>query len=354
MQAPTTTTIAVASRSAISPARSSFSAKRSRERLSWPAGEPFRILSIDGGGIKGIFPAAVLAALERRFLAGRSIARHFDLMTGTSTGGILALGLAAGQTSQELLEMYQQRGRQIFPPGRFGRLWRNLRGFSLHRYDRSALTMALQGALGARKLAETRSRLCIPAFEGHHAEVYVFKTPHHPDYRIDGHERMVTIGQATSAAPCYFRALDSGGYRFVDGGVWANNPIMIGLVDALACFAIDPAQIRILSLGCGREPVRVTHRKAIGGLWSWRDVIFAAMDLQSQNALGQARLLIGPERVTRLEPELVSPIQLDDCVRSSVELPPEAERVLRDHAEEIAETFLTSEVKRPDFFWPPA
>jgi hypothetical protein len=338
----------------ISPARSTFSTKQRRERLPWPVGEPFRILSIDGGGIKGIFPAALLAGLERRFLGGRSISHHFDLITGTSTGGILALGLAAGKTSQELLDVYQQRGQQIFPPGRIRRLWRNLRGVSLHRYDRGALTSALDGALGVRTLAESHSRLCIPAFEGHHGEVYIFKTPHHPDYRMDGRERMVTVGQATSAAPCYFRALDSDGYRVVDGGIWANNPVMIGLVDALSCFAIDPAQIQILSLGCGREPVRVSHSKAVGGLWSWRNVIFAAMDLQSQNALGQARLLIGPERVTRLEPELTRPIELDDWRRSSVELPPEADRLLQSAAENIARTFLTNEVRRPNLFWPPA
>jgi uncharacterized protein len=225
----------------IGTARSSFSARERRERLPWPKGEPFRILSIDGGGIKGIFPAAVLAALENRFLAGKSIARYFDMITGTSTGGILALGLGAGKTSRELLEVYQRDGSKIFPAGRLARLWRAARGVSVHRYDRTAMTSAVESAVGTLTFAESSSRLCIPAFEGHHGEVYIFKTPHHPDYRIDGRERMVTVGQATSAAPCYFRALDAGGYRFVDGGVWANNPIMIGLVDTLACFELDPS-----------------------------------------------------------------------------------------------------------------
>lgn len=311
---------------------------------------PFRILSIDGGGIKGIFPAAVLAALERRFLGGRSIAHHFDLITGTSTGGILALGLAAGKTSQELLEVYQQRGSDIFPPGRIGRLWRSIRGVSLYRYDREALTLALESALGAHLLAESQSRLCVPAFEGHHGEVYIFKTPHHPDYRLDACERMVTVGQATAAAPCYFQALDSGGYRFVDGGIWANNPVMIGLVDALACFSVAPDQIRILSLGCGRDAVRVTERKAVGGLWSWRDAIFAAMDLQSQNALGQASLLIGGERVIRIEPEVAHPIALDDFRRANNELPPEAERAIDRGADAIARDFLTTDAMGPKFY----
>lgn len=337
----------------IAPARSSFSATRRRERLPWPADEPFRILSIDGGGIRGIFPAAVLAELEQRYLGGRSIAQHFDLITGTSTGGILALGLAAGKTSRELLDIYQVDGKEIFPPGRLARTWRAFRSVSLYRYDRAALTRVLENVLGDLTLSEARSRLCIPAFEGHHGEVYIFKTPHHPHYTVDGWEKMVTVGQATSAAPCYFRALDSAGYRFVDGGVWANNPIMIGLVEALACFDIDPSQVQILSLGCGREPVRVGWMKAIGGMLSWTKAIFAAMDLQSQNALGQSRLLIGPERVTRLEPQLAKLIALDDWRRSSVELPAEAERIVRSCEDEIARTFLSMEIQTPAFFWPP-
>ncbi len=337
----------------IGPRRSSFSSPRRRERLPW-ATASFRILSIDGGGIRGIFPAAVMAALEERFLGGRSIAGYFDLITGTSTGGILALGLGAGKTSRELLDVYQRDGRAIFPPGRVGRLWRAIRGMSLYRYDRAAITAALERAFGAVTLARSTSRLCIPAFEGHHSEVYIFKTPHHPDYRIDGRERMVTVGEATAAAPCYFRAVDVGGYRFVDGGVWANNPIMIGLVDALACFQLDPTQVRILSLGCGRERVRVGWMKAVGGTLSWMNIIFAAMDLQSQNAMGQARLLIGPERVRRLEPHLAEPIALDDWWRSSEELPLEAARAVESCADDVQKMFLESKAEVPKLFWPPA
>jgi len=338
----------------IGPRRSSFSSAHRRKRLAWPAGGTFRVLSIDGGGIRGIFPAALLAALEARFLAGRSIARRFDLITGTSTGGILALGLAAGRTGRELLDVYLREGRRIFPPGPIGRYWRALRGVSLYRYDRAALSAALHDVLGTTTLAQSSSRLCIPAFEGHHGEVYIFKTPHHPDYRIDGRERMVTVGEATAAAPSYFRALDAGGYRFVDGGVWANNPIMIGLVDALACFELDPVQVRILSLGCGGNRVRVGWMKAIGGRVSWMNVITAAMDLQSQNALGQAGLLVGAEHLTRVEPHLAEPIALDDWQRASKELPAEAGRVLEGCADGIRRAFLETEAASPQFFWPPS
>ena len=100
------------------PRRSDGILHRRRERLDWHSDQPFRILSLDGGGIRGIFSAAILADLESTYLGGDSVAEYFDLITGTSTGGILALGLAAGMTAGELLDLYITRGREIFPPER--------------------------------------------------------------------------------------------------------------------------------------------------------------------------------------------------------------------------------------------
>jgi patatin-like phospholipase/acyl hydrolase len=248
--------------------------------------------------------------------------------------------------------MYMKEGKFIFPPGWFRRLLLGIRGIALFRYDRGALTQALTAALCDMKLSSSSVRLCIPAFEGHHGEVYIFKTPHHPDYKIDGHETLVKIGQATAAAPSFFCAVDSGGYRFVDGGIWANNPIMIGIIDALACYEIEPTQIEVLSIGCGRRPLRVGPVKAIGGLLFWSNVIVAAMDAQSQNAMGQARLILGPENVVRIEPATVMPIGLDDWVRASAELPLEAMRAAGQYGPEV-QRFLSQPRTRADFYWPP-
>lgn len=338
----------------IAPARSSFAGASRRKKLPWPKDHIFRILSVDGGGIKGIFPAAVLAGLENRYLGGEPIGQFFDLIVGTSTGGIVALGLGKGLTAREMLDLYLLKGNRIFPPGMLYRWWANLRALSLYRYERVALDAALREVLGDHILADSGSRLCIPAFEGYHGEVYIFKTPHHPDYRLDGALPMVEVAQATSAAPTYFQSLDSKGYRFVDGGVWANNPIMIGLVDALCCFDVDPSQIRILSIGCGREASIVSAQQARGGLWSWRTIIKAAMDLQSQNSMGQTRLLIGPQSVCRLEPSVLPPIGLDDWARASAELPPEADRLLQDTGDWISRVLLEQKCSRASFFWPPA
>ena len=274
--------------------------------------------------------------------------RCFDLVTGTSTGGILAIGLGAGITATELRDLYIHRGCEIFPPIKsralagvrrhFQSVWQVFK----YRYDRKALTAILQETLGDRTFGEARTRLCIPSFDGRYGEVYIFKTPHHPDFRKDGRELMTKVAEATSAAPTFFRPLEDGGYTFVDGGVWANNPIMIGLVDALTCYSVKPEQVRILSLGCGGNPYIVDRRKIVaGGIWAWRDVIFAAMRLQSQNAVGQARLLIGADRVIRVDaPTTRARIEMDDWRRAVDELPGAAEAALDDMGPEVADRFL--------------
>ena len=102
------------------PKRSAGTLRHRRVQMPWPGNRQFRILSIDGGGIRGIFTAAFLANLENRYLGGASVAKCFDLIAGTSTGGIIALGLADGLRASELRDIYIQRGCEIFPPVRSG------------------------------------------------------------------------------------------------------------------------------------------------------------------------------------------------------------------------------------------
>jgi patatin-like phospholipase/acyl hydrolase len=332
--------------------RSAGSRTTRRVPQTWGKDRNFRILAIDGGGIRGIFPAAVLAGLEERYLGGRSIAGYFDLIAGTSTGGIIALGLAAGLTAADLLQLYIERGNDIFPPngpGLLGRLNRRLSAWARllrYSYDQDALAQVLQECMGDRKLGSAQVRLCIPSFEGVHGEVYIFKTPHHPDFRKDLHESMLKVALATSAAPTYYRPLRDAGYTFVDGGVWANNPIMIALTEALTSFDVPREQIRILSIGCGDNPYSVTgHKVSRGGMWHWRDIINGAMRLQSQNALGQAGLLIGPERLMRIDvPKEIPIIELDDWRSAVGLLPAPAAAAVGGSGDRVAGMFLAAPV----------
>lgn len=336
------------------PRRSSGTLIHRRSPLTWPEDREFRILSIDGGGIRGIYPAVFLAGLEKRYLAGDSVARYFDLIAGTSTGGIIAIGLAAGLKAADLRDLYVCRGREIFPPGRdglIGAMERRLRSFGRYfqfRYDREALMRILYETIGDRKFGEAETRLCIPSFEGRYSEVYIFKTPHHPDFRKDASELMIKVAAATAAAPTFFQPLQDAGYTFVDGGVWANNPIMIALVDALSCFSVPPERVRILSLGCGDEAYVVDHLKLLyGGRWAWRDIIYAAMRLQSLNALGQAGILIGADRITRVSARTSqSQIEMDDWSGAVAVLPDAAETALEELGESVSTAFLMEPASR--------
>lgn len=323
------------------PKRSCGSLRKRRILQSWPEGRDFRILSLDGGGIKGTFQAALLAELEAGYLNGTSIAQYFDLVVGNSTGGIIALGLGAGIKSAELRDVYLERGCEIFPPGTWKRAWIAITRLVRFGYDHAALVAVLYEILGDRKLDESQVRLCIPACEGRYGEIYVFKTPHHPDFQLDGSEKMTTVAEATSAAPTFFRALEEGGYTFIDGGVWANNPIMVGLVDTLTCFSVPREQIRILSLGCGNEPYRVERHKKTGGKLQWRSIFSAAVHFQSLSALNQARLLVGASNVRRVEPfGYQKCIKLDDWAQAQKELPEAAKKVCDKVGEAVFSEFL--------------
>lgn len=329
--------------------RSNGALSKRRVQQPWPAEREFKILSIDGGGIKGIFPATVLAELEDRYLNGGSVADHFDLITGTSTGGIIALGLSLGLRARDIANLYINRGCEIFPPyaptlfGKLRSYWGGARNFVYHRYDRLALESLLRDTFQERLLGDAKARLCIPSCDGRYGDVYIFKTPHHPDYKRDQHEKMTVVAAATAAAPTFFQPLDSGGYRFLDGGLWANNPVMVGLVDALACFDVDRHNIKILSLGCGDEPYTVSDRMMrLGGLVSWSHVIHGAMAFQSKNALGQAMLLVGADRVVRLTPPQSNPaISLDDWKRARRSLPDDAASAVNRDGERVARQFLS-------------
>ena len=147
-----------------------------------PSAAPLQVLALDGGGLRGIFTAATLAAWEEDF--GTSIADHFDLIVGTSTGGVIALALGLGVSPAEILSIYVDHGDRIFPPARRTRrgLWRRLRR---PRYSAIDLRSVLQDCFGDQILGDSRVRLAIPSYDLAADHVHLFRTPHHPDLRRD-------------------------------------------------------------------------------------------------------------------------------------------------------------------------
>ena len=326
------------------PRRSEGTIQHTRLKQPWPPGRSFRILTIDGGGIRGVFPAAYLAELEKRFLGGRSIADYFDLIAGTSTGGIIALALAHGLTAQQALQIYVDRGERIFPTEKGWRKWpRLIRWLSKPKHDGAVLRRELTAVFGAKTLDEACKRVVIPSFEGRHGEPFIYKTPHHPDYQLDRVKPLVDVALHTTAAPSYFPAVDDGGCLMIDGGVWANNPIMNALVDVLACFDVPREDVRILSLGTGEPTFTVGAKVGQGGArhWAFLRAFKAAGRAQSKNALGQAFLLLGKNNVLRIDvPESDSPIPLDDAPSALRELPLVARSLAEGTGHRVEEMFF--------------
>lgn len=326
--------------------------QQARRQLDWPPDRDFRVLSIDGGGIKGIFAATLLARLESTYLSGRGLACHFDMIAGTSTGGIIALALALGLPAADILDLYLSRGVDIFS---------KRRDFGLVRpaYKPDVLHTELRRRFGDRILGDAATRLCIPSADGKHGDVAVFKTPHHPDFARDWTVPAVDIALATSAAPTFLRVHQTGGYYFIDGGVWANNPAMIAVVDALSCFNIERRQIRVLSLGGGsRKPKLGNWQLRLGGIAGWLlpngALIESMMHYSAMNADGQAGLLIGRDRLMRIQPEgAAAEVHMTDFAQAARLLPPEAERIANDFGALIAQDFLSVSTEPPTFFHGP-
>lgn len=257
-----------------------------------------RILCLDGGGIMGTQPASFLASLEEGL--DRPIGDYFDLISGTSTGGILAIGLGLGLSAKELLQLYVERGPHIFGadgsslPALLSGVGRWMRHWVAPKHDAEALRWELEAILGQKRLGDARTRLLIPAWDPAHRSVYIFKTAHHPRLKTD-HERLaVDAAMATAAAPTYFKRHTTAEHvGLFDGGVWANNPIALAVVEAISMLGWSASSLRVLSLGCvnevyalGATPGKI---KIVG------DLARLFMDGQSRGALGMAKLLTGHE-----------------------------------------------------------
>lgn len=267
-----------------------------------------RILSIDGGGVKGTFPASFLAEIETA-LRLRSVGDYFDLIAGTSAGGIIALGLGLGLSAREISGFFTTQGLKIFQRGAIpSNFLRLLLGWE--KYEPHPLREALQAIFGSKILADSRVRLLIPAFDATKADIHIYKTAHQERLGMDYRLTAVEVGLATAAAPTYFPAYDSDRcISVVDGGVWANNPVALAVVEGISVLGWDRHEIDVLSIGCTEEAIDFRQKGHTGLFWVRRG-IGAAMRGQSRPALGIARHLTGRDEnadaVLRVDPPVAA------------------------------------------------
>jgi patatin-like phospholipase/acyl hydrolase len=284
-----------------------------REPAPETAAPDFRVLAIDGGGIRGIFTAALLAGLEEDL--GLRVVHTFDLIVGTSTGGIIALALGAGMAPREIVNRYVELKDRVFPRGRL----RAVRHLARSKYEQRPLQEALQEMFGESLLGDSSVPLVIPTFNITTNDIHLLKTPHHPTLRRDHRLTMWQVALATSAAPTFFPAyrLPVDEIRLVDGGVWANNPSLVGVTEAICKFDQPLANISLFNVGTTMALRRRDPRLDRGGILQWlrtpkiTDVMLEAQTLAS---FKPAELLLGSDRAYRLSPPVPEGLAtLDDC-----------------------------------------
>ena len=278
------------------------------------------VLSLDGGGMRGLYSATVLKALGDRFARVRQsgpldVGKGFDLIVGTSTGAIVAAAIAAGIPMVEIAALYERIGPRVFPspmpPYQKSPRWRDkarfLRWVGRHAYhpagSNEELASALRDIFGTMTMGQLYERrgigLAISATRLLQHSPRIFKTPHIPSKNRDNDLSVVDACLASSAAPIYLplaSITEDGieGQVFVDGGLWANNPVLLGLVDGLA-IAKRGQPIVIVSIGTCSAPVGADPSPRLArGILGWGAGVLPltlAMDAQSKAATYAAKLL---------------------------------------------------------------
>ena len=327
------------------------------------------ILSLDGGGIRGLITARVLHDLENR--TERPIHELFDLIVGTSTGGILAAGLARPLTGQfedpctpkELAEIYSEQGREIFSRS-FWKGVTSLGGFSDEKYDAASLEDILEEILGDAELKDTVPDIIVTSYDIERRSPYLFKTSKARAGEAGRNHLLRHVARATSAAPTYFEAflLDDAqwtgeqGHRraLVDGGVFANNPSMIALSEALSS-GTDINEILLCAVGTGLNDRQILYEEAKDwGPLGWaKPLISVMMDGMSDSADYHARQLLpdshddpNDQRYFRFDIRLEAALDdLDAAHRANViALLNEAEEIVakqEDELDRLAELLVT-------------
>lgn len=268
----------------------------SQQNGSSDESKTFRILSLDGGGIRGVFPAAFLARLEEHI--ERPIGRYFDLIAGTSTGGIIAIGLGLGLPARDILKLFVEEGPAIFDQ-QHGLIenWiqqkaRGIAHWFVTKHSSEPLRRALEGILGRRRLGKSRTRLVIPAWHPVLERVYIYKTAHHPRLETDYKQPAIDAAMATAAAPTFLKPhMTESAVELVDGGIWANNPIGVAAIEAIGVLGWPGDKLKILSVGTIDEPGQLPRLR--GKLPMAASVTRLFMAGQAHSALGIAKIVTG-------------------------------------------------------------
>lgn len=261
-------------------------------------GDRFQILALDGGGAKALFTAHVLAHIEDDL--GVAITDHFDMIAGTSAGGIVALGLGAGLRPKEIAEHVGDLVNRVFP----SRLQRRARLSRVRHpaYDSDSLRDVLVEVLGDRTLGDSCMRLVVPSWDLQRGEVHIFKTRHSERLTRDWRIKMVDVALATTAAPTYFGAARVHDAPLIDGGVWANNPSVLAIGEARSMLGVPLEAMRVLNVGTMEPFTDNVDRLEKAGILGWGPKAASViLNASSRGGMGTAMHLVGFENFVRFD-----------------------------------------------------
>ncbi len=278
-----------------------------------------RILSIDGGGIRGLVSCLWLGGAEDVLTqAGRpGLLRNFDLLAGTSSGALIACGLGMGLSPATIAELFRRRRHDIFP-GMVERLWsRTSRlfrdGISAPRYDAKGLENVLQEVFGQTTLGQLQLPVMVTSYDTVSRDAVIFKS-FKPEHQ---HLPVWKVCRASTAAPTYFPAypmrVEGKACALIDGGVVANNPTACAVAEALRHDKLvdQCSDLVVLSVGSGRRnrPIPLRQAQEWGALEWAVPIIDVLFDGNTDSVDYIARQLVGPGYF-RLQTDLLA--QLDD------------------------------------------
>ncbi len=273
----------------------------------------YRILTFDGGGIRGVYTAVLPDRLCQQV---PNLLNNVELVAGTSTGGIIALGLAAGHPPAQLVALYRDNAAKIFDASWLRGL-NDLGGLAGAEYDNKNLIGTLSAIFGTTKLEDLGKKVLIPSFQLDNQEQQAGKRMWKPKFfhnypgpDSDGRELAVDVALRTSAAPIYFPTYQI----YIDGGVVANDPSMTALAQSLDRGTGNQKleDLRLFSLGTGSNPTHIAGHDLDWGLAQWAKPLVSLMiDGVMGVAEYQCTRLLG-SRYFRLEPLLPRPVALDD------------------------------------------
>ncbi|QDT09450.1 Patatin-like phospholipase [Planctomycetes bacterium K23_9] len=330
----------------------------------------FQILAFDGGGIRGAFGLGFLQELES--LTNAKVRDCFDMIAGTSTGGITALGLGIGLGGQELVEFYEESGRAIFtprPPYAPRKRWlkpvypwlkkmaltksgNNIDHFFISRYCPHALRDALHGGFGDLRMKDISGpRIIAPSINLTAGCPYVFGTPHIPMHLPDAEIPVLDVLLATTAAPTYFPHHEMpNGCSYADGGLWAGSPGLLGLAEALRvrqlclCDDVTPSfstdEIFMLTIGTGTTQYSLTPPGGDAGALYWASRIADVMMSSQVQGLTIPLKFLLSDRVKSINFALPDDSWKLDAVDHMEEMFDLGRQAARENADDLSAMFL--------------